>query len=83
MKIDYKVVEKITNWWGNNPLSRYGKVNVTKLVKGDDVELILSFGNSFPINLFDLKDLLGGYKVIGRDVSDGYNEGVCYNISKL
>jgi|TARA_R110000737_G_scaffold62957_4_gene90429 hypothetical protein len=78
-----EITEKITHWWNSNPMSRYGSVDISRSGKGDDAELILRFGNSFAVDLFDLRVLVGDkYRVTGRDVDVDYN-AVIYNVKKV
>jgi hypothetical protein len=78
-----EITEKITHWWNSNPMSRYGSVDISKSDKGDGAELILRFGNSFAVDLFDLRTLLGDkYRVIGKGLDVDYNS-VIYNVKKV
>jgi len=48
-------------------------------------DITLRFGYWLPINLFDLKKVIGNdYSVSGHDISDGdKNEAVFYKVKKL
>lgn len=76
------VVERIENWWSTNSVSKYSQLSVSMSTNN---EITLRFGYWLPINLFDLKKVVGNdYIVSGHDISDGdKSEAVFYKVKKL
>ena len=76
------VVKRIENWWSANSVSKYSQLSVSRSTNN---EITLRFGYWLPINLFDLKKVIGNdYSVSGHDISDGdKNEAVFYKVKKL